>query len=78
MVSLLGIFFSNKFQTYFSDKGKYKLALSLVFAYGNIYALSSYSNYFLKKSFEKKYRNIDDQNLENIIKSMESYRLKAH
>jgi len=77
-IFLTVVYFSSKYESMIFKNGKAYLPAAVLFLFGNYYVFSMYNSYFLRKSFEKKYRDVDDENLENIIKSLESYRVKAH
>ena len=78
LIALASIFFSRKYEKIVFGGGKNQLIGGFVFLFANLYLYSFYNNYFLRRSFEIKYRDVDDENLENIIKSLEAYRVKAH
>ena len=76
--ALIGIFFSSRYGMSVFRNGKNHLMLSILFGFANVYIYRKYNVYFFLRSFEKKYRDVDDGSLENIIKSLEANRLKVH
>lgn len=74
---LVGLCFSPKYEAFVLRGGMKNIIFSTIFFIGNFFIYKSYNRYFLRRSFEKKYRDIDDENLENILKSLEQYRVKA-
>lgn len=79
LVGLAFIFFNKRYDNLvFSGAKNHHILGALAFLFANFYLYSVYNTYFIKRSFEMKYRDIDDENLENIIISLEAYRVKAH
>ncbi len=78
LIGLASIFFSRKYDQMVFGGGKNYMIGAFAFLFANFYMYSVYNTYFLRRSFEIKYRDIDDENLENIIKSLEAYRVRAH
>jgi len=77
-IALTSFFFSRKYDHFVFGGGKIQLVGAFAFLFINYYTYTSYNTYFLRRSFEIKYRDVDDENLENIIKSLEAYRVKAY
>jgi len=78
VMGVLAFYFTSKYDLVVTKGGKKNILAGCLFVFANIELYNIYHSYFLKKSFEKKYRHVDDENLENIIKSLEAYRVKAH
>jgi len=77
LIGLASIFFSRKYDQFvFGSGNKNHVVGACAFIFANIFAYNVYNKYFLKRSFEIKYRDVDDENLENIIKSLEAYKVK--
>lgn len=75
----LGVFyFTRRNDLYLSSASKYQFLGALGFVFANLFVYSLYDTYFLDRSFQTKYRDVNDENLANIIKSLEDYKIKVH
>lgn len=76
--ALIGVYFSTRYEIGVIRKGMNRLPIAVLFAFGNLFVYRYYKLYFYRRSFEKKYKDVDDISLENIIKSLEAFKLKVH
>lgn len=74
--TLIGICFGNRFNMFMMGNDKNRVGLLFLFGLANILVYNYYTIHFYRRSFEKMYREVDDQSLENIIKSLEATNLK--
>ena len=76
--ALVGVYFSSIYNNMFLVKRMKNFPIALLFLFANMFVNRFYSKYFLIRSFEIKYKDIDDQSLEKIIKSLEASKLIVH
>jgi len=76
LIALLGIYFSSKYTKFLFSNDKIKIPASILFLFANVFLYRKYTEYFIKKSFEKKYREVENETLDQIIKTLEVSRLK--
>lgn len=68
----VGIFLGTRFRKINISERLKSPKYVVLFLFGNLVANIFYSKYFYERSFYKKYREIDDRSLENIINTLEA------